>query len=105
MGLFFFYENLTNHDVLKQISEIYCQESAYIIVESYDKTTNTLKLGNEKKLVMLHGKLVSFNMKLEDVIKKINNIEECKFNKNRYTLDTIYASKMAGGVVKTYIIF
>lgn len=105
MVSFFFYENLTNPDIIKKISDSYCAENAYIIIESYDKTTMTLKLGNEKKLVMLHGKLVSFNMKFEDVIKKINSIEECKFEKNSYTLDTIYASKMTGGLVKEHIIF
>jgi hypothetical protein len=46
-------------------------------------------------------------MKVEDVVKKIYEIEECKFkNKNtKYTLTTIYANTNNKGVFKTYIIY
>jgi hypothetical protein len=46
-------------------------------------------------------------MSLENVISKINQIEECKIkNKNsKYTLDVIYATKSSGEICKTYIIY
>ena len=46
-------------------------------------------------------------MKLEDILTKINNIKECNFvNKNsNYKLDTIFVSKITGGVYKSYIIY
>jgi hypothetical protein len=46
-------------------------------------------------------------MNINDIIEKINNIEECKFeNKsNKYILNTIWATKNTGGIYKTYIIY
>jgi hypothetical protein len=45
-------------------------------------------------------------MKLDDIIKKINEIEECKVkNKNKYKLETIWANKTFGGTYKAYIIY
>ena len=46
-------------------------------------------------------------MKLEEVMNKINEIDECKFkNKTTYTVETIWVSKIInGGVYKAYIIY
>jgi len=45
-------------------------------------------------------------MTLDDIISKINEIEECKLeNKIKYTLDTIWANKTFGGTYKAYIIY
>ena len=45
-------------------------------------------------------------MKLDDIIKKINEIDECKFkNKIKYTLEEIWVSKTFGGTYKAYIIY
>ena len=46
-------------------------------------------------------------MKIEDIIHKINEIEECKFKTKpvTYNLDTIWVNKKSGGVYKAYIIF
>ncbi len=45
-------------------------------------------------------------MKMEDIIKKIEEIEECKVeNKIKYTLETIWANKTFGGTYKAYIIY
>ena len=45
-------------------------------------------------------------MKLDDIIKKINEIDECKFkNKIKYTLEEIWVNKTFGGTYKAYIIY
>jgi hypothetical protein len=109
MVLFFFYENLTDTELIKKININYEFYDGFIIIKNYDKETQTLEMGEtiQDKNFILHGKIVSFNMKVEDVVKKIYEIEECKFkNKNtKYTLTTIYANTNNKGVFKTYIIY
>jgi hypothetical protein len=109
MIIFFFYKNLTNVELIKKINHNFTMNDGYTIIESYDSENNILVIGDkiENKNTILHGKIVTFDMKLEDILEKINNIEECKFvNKNsNYTLDTIFVSKITGGVYKSYIIY
>jgi len=50
---------------------------------------------NNNKL--LYGKIVKFIMNLDDIIKKINEIEECRIeNRTKYTLTTIWTNKTFG---------
>jgi hypothetical protein len=98
-----------NIELIKKINNIFEISDGYIIVENYDKENNILLISenaiNNNKL--LYGKIVKFDMKLNDIIDKINNIEECKF-KNKtinYTLDTIWSNKSSGGTYKAYIIY
>ena len=45
-------------------------------------------------------------MSIDDVIKKINDIEECKIeNKIKYILETIWTNKKYGGTYSAYIIY
>ena len=45
-------------------------------------------------------------MNLDNIIKKINEIEDCKFkNKIKYLLEEIWANKTFGGTYKAYIIY
>ena len=54
----------------------------------------------------LPGKIVTFNMTVDDIIKKINEIEEIKSNgKTKEIVTTIWANKPLGGKCKTYIIY
>jgi uncharacterized membrane protein len=110
MVLLFFYNKLTDVDLLKKINTNFVIDDGYIFVNNYDRENNILKIGdNPSNNVVLHGKIVNFNMTLEDVINKINEIEECKFkNKSihaKYTLTTIWANKKNGGVYKSHIIY
>lgn len=106
MTLFFFYKNLTDIELIKKINTNFTINDAYIIIESYDSEKNILQINSkiEKNSTLLHGKLVTFNMNLEDILEKINGIEECKF-KSKYNLDTIFASRISGGVYKAHIIY
>jgi heme/copper-type cytochrome/quinol oxidase subunit 2 len=96
-------------ELLKKINDIFEMDDGHIFVNNYDRENNILQIGenNSTNNVILHGKIVNFNMTLEDVITKINEIEECRF-KNKYinyTLTTIWANKKKSGVYKTYIIY
>jgi len=108
MNIFFFYNKLTNVELLKKINNNFEIYDGYIIVKDYDNENNILEI-SEKSLnnnKLLYGKIVKFNMTLDDIISKINEIEECKLeNKIKYTLDTIWANKTFGGTYKAYIIY
>jgi hypothetical protein len=109
MVLFFFYNKLTNVELLKKINNNFETKDGYIIMQNYDIENNILEISDNQinNNQILNGKIVNFDMKLEDVIMKINEIDECKNNNKttKYIINTIYASKISGGVCKTYIIY
>jgi hypothetical protein len=107
MVLFFFYKNLTDKELLKKISPNFDITDGYIIIESYDMENDILIINDKSKNnnTILYGKIVDFsNMKLQIILEKLSEIEECKFKKQKYTLDTIWANKKFGGVCNAYII-
>jgi hypothetical protein len=106
---FFFYNKLTNEQLIKRISlnfEIY---GGYISMQYYDRENNILTINNNSLLNnnLLYGKIVVFNENLEDIITKINEIKECRIeNKIKYKLETILATKTVGlEKCKAYIIY
>ena len=109
MTSFFFYNKLINHELINKINEHFQICDGYILVTQYDKENNVLEINENasKNNTVLPGKIVNFNMKLEDILNKLNQIEDIRFkNKNdKYTLDTVWTSKIKGGVCKTYIIY
>lgn len=96
-------------ELIKKINKTFEIHDAYIMVQNYDKENNILEISNKNMYnnTLLYGKIVNFNMKIEDIIAKINEIDECKFeNKNtKYILETIWANKLTGGVYKANIIY
>ena len=109
MVLFFFYKNFTNDELINKINTKHEKSDGYALIEKYDSNTDNLEISDtpKKNNKILYGKIVDFNMKLEEVINKINEINECKFkNKTTYTVETIWVSKIInGGVYKAYIIY
>lgn len=109
MVLFFFYENLTNIELIKKINHHFEIIDGHIYIQNYDKEMNVLTINDDITLndTILHGKIVNFNMKLENILSKIYEMDECKFkNKNdRYTLNTISANGQNGDVYRVNIIY
>ena len=108
MVRFFFYNKLTNVDLINQINKSFEMYDGYIIIQNYDKENNLLEISNNSlnNNKILNGKIVEFNMKLEDIIKKINEIDECKSeSKMKYSLEQIWTNKTFGGTYKAYIIY
>ena len=111
MTAFFFYNKLINDELINKINEHYQICDGYILVTQYDKENNVLKINenSSNNNIVLPGKIVNFNMKLEDILNKLNQIEDIRFNNknknDKYTLDTVWASKIKGGLCKTYIIY
>ena len=109
MVLFFFYKNLTDKALIKNINVKYDISDGYALIEKYDTNNDNVIISNKPKNNnnILCGKIVDFNMKLEDIMYKINEIKECKLkNETSYTMETIWVSKIKnGGVYKAYIIY
>jgi hypothetical protein len=104
---FFFYNKLTNIELIKKINNNFKIDDGYILIQNYDSKNNLLEICDKSiNNKLLCGKIVNFNMDLYDILKKINEIEECKFeNRIKYTIKTIWANKIGGGKYKTYIIY
>jgi hypothetical protein len=109
MVTFFFNKNLTSTELINKINSDFEMNDGYIIIQRYDSENNILEINDKivNNNTLLHGKIVKFKMNLEDVLQKIDDIDECKFiNKNsKYTVNTIWANKQSGGCCKTYIIY
>ena len=106
MVFLFFYKKFTSEHLLKKINTKFDIEDAYILADNYDNETETLTVNNRENNIILYGKLVNFDMKLENIIQKINDIENYKIKgKTNYTLDTIWTTKKSGGMFKAYIIY
>ena len=76
-------------------------------MQNYDCENDLLEISNNSidNNKLLYGKIVNFYMKFDDIIKKINEIEECKMNnKIKYTVKTMWVNKKFGGTYKAYII-
>ena len=108
MVRFFFYNKLTDVELIKKINQNFEIYDGYIIIQNYDSENNILEISdvlvNNNKL--LYGKIVNFNMNLYDIIKKINEIDDCKLeNKIKYSIEEILINKTFGGISKAYIIY
>ncbi len=104
----FFYNKLTNIELIKKINDNFTIDNGYIIIKNYDNENNILEISENKSLnnKILNGKIVNFDMTIYDIIKKINEIDECKIeNKIKYTLETVWANKISGCSYKVYIIY
>jgi hypothetical protein len=108
MVRFFFYNNLTNLELIKKINNNFEIDDGYIIVKKFDSENNILEISDKSLNAdkLLYGKIVNFDMKLYDIIQKLNDIDECKIkNKINYTLETILVNKTFGGICEAYIIY
>lgn len=105
---FFFYKNFINLDLIKQISSNFEIDDGYIIIKNYDSENNILEIDNNhnNNNIILYGKIVNFNSKFDDIIKKINELHELiKDDNKKYILNTIWVNKKSGTLCKSYIIY
>ena len=108
MVKFFFYNKLTAIELIKKINPNFEICDGYIIIQNYDSKSNFLEIDSEplNNNKLLYGKIVDFNMKINDVLTKINEILEIKLEQNlKYKLEEIWTNKSNGGTNKAYIIY
>ena len=104
MENFFFYKKLTNIEFINNINIDFEIEDGSTLVQKYDIENNILEISNniENNTFLLHGKVVTFKMKFEDVIKKINKMKEI-INENNQELFNI--KKIIVNKKESYIIY
>lgn len=105
MVFFFFYNKFTNKELIDNICPYNKIIDGSIMVEDYDLENNKIIIGNNNKI--LQGKIVEFNISLDNIIDKINFIAEYKLIKKnkKYTIDTIQATSIYNNKYNTYIIY
>ena len=119
MVLFFFYDKLVNPKIIQQINTKYEISDGYTLIYSYDKENNSIQFSNEiiHNTVLLHGKVVDFDMTLQEIIEKINAIEEITMwkenekekekekenNQYKYKLYNVLVNTIKNGFCKAYI--
>jgi hypothetical protein len=121
MVLFFFYDKLTNPKLIQKINSEYTISDGYTLIYSYDKENNSIQFSNEiiHNTVLLHGKVVDFDMTIQEIIEKINTIEEITLwkekekgkekdidienNQCKYKLYNVLVNTIQNGFCKAYI--
>ena len=101
---FFFYKKLTDIKLINNINTDFEIDDGTILVQKYDTENNILEISDniENNTFLLHGKIVTFNMKFEDVIKKFNEMKEI-INENNQELFNL--KKIIVNNKETYIIY
>jgi hypothetical protein len=102
----FLYGNINNVDIIKKIDATSEYYGGYVIVNKYDKENNLVEISKNEghNNTLLHGKIVKFNMDINQLTEKITGNEEYRFKKTR--VDTIWASTIKGDNVRiVYILY
>ena len=101
---FFFYKKLTDIKLINNINTEFEIADGTILVQKYDTENNILEISDniENNTFLLNGKIVTFNTKFEDVIKKINEMKEIinENNQQQFNLKKIIVKNK-----ETYIIY
>ena len=92
MEIFFFYKYLTDENLINKINNNYEIQDGYVIINKNENETDC------NNCTLLYGKIVFFNMTIDNILKKINTIEECKrgSNNRKYTIERITAYTNSG---------
>lgn len=87
----FFYNKLKEVEMIYKISRNVVIRDGYTIVKKYDIKTNTLVMGDTfSRSEMLQGKIVSFQLTWEQIMDKLNNIDEIRIPfKPKYNMEII----------------
>jgi hypothetical protein len=105
---FFFYNKLTNPEIISKINDNYEISDGFINVQQSNIDANFIEISNDpaNNTIQLNGKIVKFDMKIGFIVKKIHEIEAIQSaNKTKYTIQTITATNTLGGTCDTYIIY
>jgi hypothetical protein len=108
MVYFFFYDKLTETELIKMINPEFEICSGFVRIDKYDKTTNSLSIDDtsENNRNILWGEIVNFNMTTKDVLLKIYDIHECRFSgRSKYSMREILTMNRRGETKNAYIIY
>ena len=91
MVFVFFYGKFNKIEIIEKIKSDYESCAGHVIVQKYDKESNIIEISDNLigNTVLLFGRILYFDMKIEDVMKKIYALDEFKFKK--YKFETVWA--------------
>ena len=105
---FFFYNKLTNPEIISKINDNYEISDGVINVQQSNIDANFIEISDDpvNNTIQLSGKIVKFDMKIGFIIKKIHESEAIQSaNKTKYTIKTIIVTNTLGETCETYIIY
>jgi len=100
---FFFYNKLTNPDLISKINPVYEISDGFINVKD-----NSIEIDDDpaNNTIQLAGKIVKFDMRISAIIQKIHELEEIHSdNRTKYTLKSVLATNNLGETQETNILF
>lgn len=105
---FFFYNKLTNPDLISKINTVYEICDGFINVKIHNVNDNSIDIDDDQlnNAVQLAGKIVSFDMRISAIIKRIHELEEIHSdNRTKFTLKSVLATNNLGETKNVNIIF
>jgi hypothetical protein len=105
---FFFYDKLTNPDLISKINTVYEISDGFINVKTHNTNENTMDIDDDpaNNSIQLAGKIVSFDMRISAIIQKIHEFKEIHSeNRTKYTLKSVLATNNLGETHVTNVIF
>lgn len=103
----FFYLNFKNTQYINQITTEYIVTNGKINIEFYNSKENKFIVNkdNSKNNCILNGKLYYLNLTLDQLVKKISNINNIQIsNRTRYEINTIEVVTDNGVENNVYVI-
>ena len=89
---FFFYYNLKNESILQNLNNHNLIENSFLYVNNYNDLNNIdIHIDENENKLKLYGKYVKFyDLTLDDIIKKINNLNIGKKKKYKIIQQNCY---------------
>ena len=108
MVFIFLYGPMNNVDKIKKLDKMSEHYGGYVPIKKYDKENDILEISENDahNLAPLYGKIVKFTMNIFEVVEKLKEPEDCYKNKNKNTLNTVWATDVSGkNVRRVYILY
>jgi len=106
---FFFYKHMKDPYMISQISPFYQTKNGQVNIKNYNCLKDELEIDSneQKNNYKLNGKIISFNLNLQDCLQKLNYLNlESHNKKKKYYVDRISAFSIDDQqYYQTYIIY
>jgi len=103
---FFFYDKLTNPEIISKINPVYEISDGFINVKTHNDNSIDIDDDPANNTIQLNGKIVTFDMRISAIIQKIHELKEIHSdNRTKYTLKSVLATNNLGETQETNVIF
>ena len=105
---FFFYKHMKDPHLLSKVNCFYQSRDGQINIKNYNSLKDQLEIDSQpfKNENKLNGKIISFNLDLQNCLQRIHNMNLEPGSTKRYRLDKVSAySSEDNKYYQTYIIY